>query len=159
MQGHQVRRSASTYLVQEVHPLGLSRYTQCHMATTGGPGELKLHGHTFEVVPPTKTLTYQDQGGMPSSCALSCHAEKVNSFSLGLNPDPDPAMWVWNDQFNKDLATALQAYYGPNGTWWKTPAPTPTARIAAVKSGLTRHHHRTIVRSKNGSKVSAARGI
>jgi hypothetical protein len=131
--------------------IGPSRCTLCHMATTGGPGELKLHGHTFEVVPPTKTLTYQDQGGMPNSCALSCHAEKVNSFSLGLNSDPDPAMWVWNDQFNKDLATALQVYYGPNGTWWKTPAPTPTARIAAVKSGLTRHHHRTIVRSKNGS--------
>jgi hypothetical protein len=132
--------------------MGLSRCTLCHMATTGGPGELKLHGHTFEAVPPTKTLAYQDQGGMPSSCALSCHAEKVNSFSLGLNADPDPANWVWNDQFNKDLATALQAYYGPNGTWWKTPTPAPTTRIAAAtKAPLTRPHHRTIVRSKSAA--------
>ena len=127
--------------------MGLSRCTLCHMAATGGPGELKLHGHTFEVVPPTKTLAYQDQGGMPSSCALSCHAEKVNSFSLGVNPNPDPAAWVWSDQFNKDLATALQAYYGPNGTWWKTPAPAPGARMPAARNASrARPHHRPMVR-------------
>jgi hypothetical protein len=120
--------------------MGLSRCTQCHMATTGGPGELKLHGHTFEVVPPTKTLAYQDAGGMPSSCALSCHGGKVNSFGLGLDPNSD--LTVWSDQFDKDLATALQVYYGPNGKWWKTPAPSSNARVAAaVRTSLTRHHH------------------
>jgi hypothetical protein len=142
--------SHSNHSYEPEQSMGVSRCTQCHMATTGGPGELKLHGHTFEVVPPTKTLTYQDQGGMPNSCALSCHGGKVNSFGLGLDPNPD--LTVWNDQFDKDLATVLQKYYGPNGIWWKTPAPTPTARIAvAVKAGLARQHHRTIVRSKSGA--------
>ena len=132
--------------------MGVSRCTQCHMATTQGPGpELTMHGHTFEPIPPTKTLAYQAQGGMPNSCALSCHAEKVNSFGLGINASPDPAAWAWNDQFNKDLATALQAYFGPNGTWWKTPASAKAPRPAAVKAGLTRPHHRAIVRSGKGA--------
>jgi hypothetical protein len=95
--------------------MGLSRCTTCHMAMTQGPdGALSLHGHTFEAISPQKTLKYQDQDGMPNSCALSCHATKVNSFDLGLDPD----LHVWNAQFDKDLANALVKYYGPNGLWW-----------------------------------------
>lgn len=127
--------------------MGLSRCTNCHMATTQGPGELTLHGHTFEAIPPTKTLAYQDQGGMPNSCALSCHGGKVNSFGLGLDPNPDPT--VWNDPFDKALAAALSAYYGPSGTWWTTPtAPvTPAAshRTVTPSSGArhskSKHRH------------------
>jgi Doubled CXXCH motif (Paired_CXXCH_1) len=114
--------------------MGLSRCTNCHMATTQGPGELTLHGHTFEAIPPTKTLAYQAQGGMPNSCALSCHGGKVNSFGLGLDPNPDPT--VWNDPFDKALATALAVYYGPTGTWWTT--PTPTAPLTLLPSHATR---------------------
>ncbi len=108
--------------------MGLSRCTGCHMATTGGPDELKLHTHTFEAVPPEKTLKYQDQGGMPNACALSCHRSKVNSFDLGLDSDP---VTVWDNAFEKSLATALQAYYGPGGKWWDTAKPAGNARAAA----------------------------
>ncbi len=131
--------------------MGLSRCTQCHMATTGGPGELTLHGQTFEVVPPTKTLAYQDQGGMPNSCALSCHAGKVNSFNLGLNPDADPAAWVWNDQFDKDLATALQPTTGRTEAGGRHRRRRRTHESPRQPRSSHAAHHRTIVRSLNGS--------
>lgn len=96
--------------------MGLSRCTQCHMATTQGPdGALTLRGHTFEAIPPQKTLRYQGDGGMPNSCALSCHATLVNSFGLGLTTD----LYSWNKKFDVDLAANLQKYYGPDGLWWK----------------------------------------
>ena len=125
---------------------GPSRCTLCHMSVTGGPGELKLHTHTFNVVAPEKTLKYQAQGGMPNACALSCHGWQVNSFGLGLDPNPD--LTVWNDKFDKDLATALLAYYGPGGKWWDTtPKATVRAPLAAtapshvVRSTAKRQHH------------------
>jgi hypothetical protein len=102
--------------------MGLGRCTKCHMATTATSGvAYDIHSHTFEAIPPTKTLTFQAQGGMPSACAVSCHATKVNSFGLGLDPD----IAVWNAQFDKDTATALQKYYGPEGLWWQTEAAPP----------------------------------
>ncbi len=126
---------------------GTSRCTLCHMSVTGGPGELKLHTHTFAVVPPEKTLKYQAQGGMPNACALSCHGWQVGSFGLGLDPNPD--VTVWNEKFDTDLATALLKYYGPGGTWWNT-APTATLRpsLAVVPShaggsGTKHRHHRS----------------
>ncbi len=95
--------------------MGLSRCTQCHMAQTQGPDDaLALHGHTFEAISPQKTLKYQDQGGMPNSCAVSCHSTLVNSFGLGLTPD----LHSWDKQYDKDLANALLKYYGPGGLWW-----------------------------------------
>ena len=119
--------------------MGLSRCTQCHMATTQGPdGALALHGHTFEAISPQKTLKYQDQGGMPSSCALSCHGTLVNSFGLGLDPD----LHTWNAQFDKDLANALLAYYGPNGLWWKVDVDKAQGTsVSAVVSPTARAHH------------------
>jgi len=138
--------------------MGLSRCTQCHMSTTGGPDELKLHTHTFEVVPPEKTLKFQDQGGMPNACALSCHRSKANSFDLGLDSDP---VTVWNNTFEKSLATALQAYYGPGGKWWDTSKPAASAkRVSSVtnsnlggssSSSSARVHHRC---TRRGSTLS-----
>ena len=114
---------------------GSSRCTLCHMSVTGGPGELKLHTHTFNVVAPEKTLKYQAQGGMPNACALSCHGWQVDSFGLGLDPNPD--LTVWNDKFDRDLATALMAYYGPGGTWWNT---TPSGSSRADRRSLAPPH-------------------
>jgi len=96
--------------------MGLSRCSQCHQAKLAKSAvNYDIHSHTFEPVPPEKTLHYQDAGGMPNACAASCHATKVNSFGLGL----DPAIATWNEQFDKDLATVLMKYYGPEGLWWQ----------------------------------------
>ncbi len=105
--------------------MGLSRCSKCHMPLTATSAiAYDIHSHTFEVVPPEKTLKYQEQGGMPNACAVSCHATKVNSFGLGL----DPSLSTWNADFDKNLATKLMYYYGPNGVWWQkalTPSQAP----------------------------------
>ncbi len=136
--------------------MGLSRCTQCHMAKTQGPdASLSLHGHTFEAIPPQKTLKYQEQGGMPNSCALSCHATLVNSSLVG-SPSPGitPDISTWDKQYDRDLANALMNYYGPNGVWWQldisTVGPsaaasslTARANAAAASHGRCgRKHHR-----------------
>jgi len=96
--------------------MGLSRCSKCHMATMASSAvAYDIHSHTFEVTPPEKTLKYQDQGGMPNGCAVSCHATKVNSFGLGY----DPSISTWNADFDKKLATELMKYLGPNGLWWQ----------------------------------------
>ncbi|MGC8916400.1 MAG: hypothetical protein ACP5NF_05415 [Thermoanaerobaculum sp.] len=108
--------------------MGLSRCSKCHMPTVATSAvAYDIHSHTFEVIPPEKTLKYQEQGGMPNACAVSCHATKVNSFGLGL----DPSIGTWNADFDKALATKLMVYYGPNGLWWPkalTPSQAPDAR-------------------------------
>jgi hypothetical protein len=53
---------------------------------------------------------------MPSACGVTCHQSKVNVFKLGMDPTPT----VWNSDYDKALATELQKYYGPGGTWWNT---------------------------------------
>ncbi len=53
---------------------------------------------------------------MPNACAVSCHAQKVNSLGLGYDPD----IGVWNAQFDVDLAEGLMYWYGPGGMWWDT---------------------------------------
>lgn len=92
--------------------MGLSRCTLCHMPVTNGHGQLTGHSHTFEPIPPQKTLLYQ----MPNACAQSCHRYLVNIFGLGI--DANPANYVWNEPFDIDLATELMKWYGPDGTWW-----------------------------------------
>jgi hypothetical protein len=108
--------------------MGLSRCSKCHMpkvATTAVAYD--IHSHTFEPIAPEKTIRYQAQGGMPNACAVSCHATKVNSFGLGL----DPALTTWNAQFDVDLANALMHYYGPGGLWWDKTLPAASLPDAA----------------------------
>ena len=127
--------------------MGLSRCTQCHMAKTQGPdASLSLHGHTFEAIPPQKTLVYQDQGGMPSSCALSCHATLVSASLVGsASPGLSSDISTWNKQYDRDLATALMNWYGPNGLWWKldVTAAGSTSAAAASASVSTAHAARS----------------
>ena len=104
--------------------MGNSNCLQCHMAATGG-------GHSWRAIAPELTLKYQAQGGMPNSCAGGavggCHNSKVNLFGLGLKSGT-----TWNTQYDKDLATILQKYYGPGGTWWDTKG-NPMSRATSGK--------------------------
>lgn len=114
------------------------------MAMTQGPGAaLALHGHTFEAISPQKTLKYQDSGGMPNSCALSCHASRVDVFGLGMTSD----LHTWDKPFDQSLANVLQQYFGPDGTWWKvdvgaSSSKATTTQFGSKKTGLkpTVHH-------------------
>lgn len=130
--------------------MGLSRCTECHMAKTQGPdAALALHGHTFEAISPQKTLKYQDQGGMPNSCALSCHASRVDVFNVGTTSD----LHTWNKPFDVTLAQMLETYYGPDGTWWKVDvdaAPTShSMHVTSWRNTSTKAvHHRVPRRSR-----------
>ena len=111
--------------------MGLGRCTECHMAKTAVTAETyDIAGHVFETISPEKTLKYQDKGGMPNSCSVSCHATKVNSFGLGLDTD----LGVWNTTFDVNLATSLQKYFGPGGKWWDTSKPASMTNRAMQKS-------------------------
>ncbi len=97
--------------------MGLSRCSKCHMPKTAKSAiNYDIHSHTFEPIAPEKTLMYQEQGGMPNACAVSCHGQKVNSLGLGYDPD----IGVWDAQFDVDLAEGLMMFYGPGGYWWDT---------------------------------------
>jgi len=99
--------------------MGLSRCSKCHMPSTAKSAiPHDVHAHTFEVIPPEKTLMYQDDGGMPNACAVSCHSLKVNSFGLGI----DPTYGTWNEEFDVLNAEELGLYFGPGGMWWDTDA-------------------------------------
>jgi len=99
--------------------MGLSRCTECHMAkvTTNGVA-YDVNSHTFEAVPPTKTLQYQAQGGMPNSCATRCHRLLAPMFGFPV----DASLTNWAEPADRLLAEWLAVYYGPNGIWWKTPS-------------------------------------
>lgn len=96
---------------------GLSRCTECHMAKMANSGDAyDIASHTFEAVPPEKTLKYQDQGGMPNSCAVRCHRPLAPLFGL----PADPSLTTWNEPSDVALAQWLVKYYGPGGAWWDT---------------------------------------
>jgi hypothetical protein len=98
--------------------MGLSRCTTCHMAA----------GHGFDVIPPTMTLKYANNGkGMINSCAAVCHNNKVDVWgygfkgSAGRNPSTAGTnVSTWTNSFDITLATKLKEYFGDSGTWWKT---------------------------------------
>jgi hypothetical protein len=97
--------------------VGLSRCTSCHMPTVAKSAvNYDIHSHSFEVIAPQKNLLYQAQGGMPDSCAVSCHSEKANVFGLGITND----IGVWNKAFDRQAARKLRQYFGPGGIWWDT---------------------------------------
>jgi len=111
--------------------MGLSRCSKCHMPKTAKSAiNYDIHGHTYEPIAPEKTIMYQQQGGMPNACAVSCHAQKVNSFGFGYDPD----ISVWNAQFDVDLANALMYWYGPGGMWWDTEHEESSAKRAIENS-------------------------
>ena len=84
------------------------------MASSGDPYDMS--SHTFEVVPPEKTLQFQAQGGMPNSCAVRCHRPTAPIFGL----PADASLTNWAEASDKALAEWLAKYYGKDGSWWKT---------------------------------------
>lgn len=97
--------------------MGLARCVDCHMPTIAKSAiNYDIRSHVFEAIPPEKTSMYQDQGGMPNSCAVSCHSLKVNSFGLRLDPDISD----WDQGFDRLTAIELEKYFGPGGIWWDT---------------------------------------
>jgi len=102
--------------------MGLSRCTGCHMpAIAAAEHESPLHTHQVKVVPPEKTLHYQDKAGMPNACAASCHGDKVNLWGYGMKANPV----IWNQPTDVKTATKLLEYYGPEGKWWRTGVKQP----------------------------------
>ena len=102
--------------------MGLSRCTACHMpAVAAAEHESPLHTHQVRVVPPEKTLHYQDKGGMPNACAASCHGDKVNLWGYGMDAKPV----IWSEPGDVKTATKLMEYYGPEGRWWRRFIKTP----------------------------------
>lgn len=99
--------------------MGLSRCSKCHMPKVAKSAvSFDIHSHTFEPIPPEKTLMYQEQGGMPNACAVSCHSQKVNLWGFGISSD----ISVWNSAFEQANAEELMEYFGPGGLWWDTTA-------------------------------------
>lgn len=97
--------------------MGLSRCTECHMAKTASSGApYDMSGHSFHVVPPSKTIQTFRQGGMPNSCAVRCHRPLAPMFGL----PADASLATWNEGADYSLADLLQVFYGPDGRWWKT---------------------------------------
>ncbi len=97
--------------------MGLSRCSSCHMPKIAQSAvEYDIHSHSFEAIPPEKNLAYQNQGGMPDSCSVSCHNIRVNIFDLGIDND----LGEWTSRFDRRAARQLLRWFGPDGLWWDT---------------------------------------
>jgi hypothetical protein len=97
--------------------MGLGRCSKCHMPKVAKSAiNYDIHSHTFEAIPPEKTLMYQEEGGMPSSCSVSCHRNIADIFPNGV----DGSISDWTEDSDVSLAEWLVTYYGPGGKWWDT---------------------------------------
>ncbi len=99
---------------------GASRCVKCHMPKVAKSAvSYDIHSHTFEAIPPEKTINTQAEGGMPNACAVSCHrnpaAGNVPDFGI-----VDGTLTDWTEASDISLADTLMYYYGPNGVWWST---------------------------------------
>ncbi|MCG3191133.1 MAG: hypothetical protein DIJKHBIC_00358 [Thermoanaerobaculia bacterium] len=98
--------------------LGQSNCISCHMPRTAKRDySYDETSHTMEAIAPEKTLTYQAKGGMPSSCAASCHGGRPLNFETAFTNDD---FSKWNELSDYDTATLLKKYFGPGGIWWDT---------------------------------------
>ncbi len=96
---------------------GLSRCTKCHNPKTIKSAiQYDIHSHTFEVIPPYKTVDYQ----MPNACSVSCHRSIENSDTPIFLTGADGSLSDWSEASDVALAEALMGYYGPGGLWWNT---------------------------------------
>ena len=99
---------------------GASRCTRCHMPKVAKSAiEYDIHSHTFEAIPPEKTINTQAEGGMPNACAVSCHRNPTlpNIPDFGI---VDGTKGDWTETSDIALADTLMYYYGPDGIWWST---------------------------------------
>lgn len=92
-----------------------SRCITCHMPKIAKSAiNYDIHSHTFEAIPPEKTINYQ----MPNSCAVSCH-NKTGYPNFGVDIANDNFS-DWSEPTDIALSDSLMHYYGPNGVWWNT---------------------------------------
>ncbi len=110
---------ANVVSAQSRHPygperlVGLSRCTECHMPLTAKSAiNYDIHSHTFEVVPPSRTLEFQAEGGMPNSCAVRCHRNIVNILPNEI--DANIGNWTEDTDvsLSRWLADAFDAWFG-----------------------------------------------
>jgi len=99
---------------------GSSRCTKCHQPKVAKSAvAYDIHSHTFEPIPPEKTINTQGEGGMPNACAVSCHrnpsSPNIEDFDI-----TDGSLTNWAEASDVALADTLMYYYGPNGIWWST---------------------------------------
>lgn len=100
--------------------VGNSNCISCHMPLTAKRDySYDEISHTMEVVPPEKTLAYQAKGGMPSSCAASCHGGRPLNFNTAFTNDD---FAKWNEGSDVKTAKILKDHFGPGGLWWDTTA-------------------------------------
>lgn len=100
--------------------LGQSNCIGCHMPPTAKRDyAYDETSHTMEAIAPEKTLSYQAKGGMPSSCAASCHGGRPLNFGTAFTNDD---FSKWSELSDQDSAKILKTYFGPGGKWWDTAA-------------------------------------
>ena len=98
---------------------GASRCSKCHNPKVAKSAiEYDIHSHTFWVMSPEQTLTYQPEGGVPNSCAVSCHRKDTfPNFGLDLSAD---VLKDWTESTDVALADTLKRFFGTSGYWWDT---------------------------------------
>ena len=113
---------------------GVSRCTSCHMAEVAKSAiNYDISGHTWEAVGPEKTLNFQSSGGMPNSCAVSCHrAGDAGAPTYGI---VDGSISNWTEASDVELANILLPFQGPGGYWWDSnTSGNNTGTLAAVRT-------------------------
>lgn len=97
--------------------VGRSLCTECHMAKVATNAiDYDTASHTFRVIPPDQTLSTQQSGGMPNSCAVRCHRQWAPIFGLPI----DTNVSDWTEESDIRVAEWLRPYFGPAGSWWRT---------------------------------------
>jgi len=103
-------------------PLALSRCTKCHNPKVAKSAiSYDIHSHSFWVLAPEQTNFYKNDGGVPNSCAVSCHVKDgFPHFGIDLTGDNFTS---WNESTDLAMADTLMHYFGPGGVWWDTGSP------------------------------------
>lgn len=109
--------------------IGTSRCSKCHnpkVAKSAIPYD--IHAHSFWVISPEQTLYYQSEGGVPNSCAVSCHMKDgFPTFGIDFSQD---ILTNWTEATDIALADTLEKYLGPGGIWWNTGFPLEVEEIS-----------------------------
>lgn len=90
---------------------GASNCVECHMPwTIKSAVQYDIRSHTFEAIPPTKTLAYE----MPNTCAASCH--RLNAVGEGAE---DVTLKDWSEESDKTIAEWGDLFMGmwENAEW------------------------------------------
>ncbi|MFQ6092857.1 MAG: T9SS type A sorting domain-containing protein [bacterium] len=94
---------------------GASRCSKCHMPKVAKSAtSYDIHSHTFEAISPQETIDYQAAGGMPNSCAVSCHRNPsyANVPDFGIT---DAELTDWTEDTDMQLAQLLA---DSAAIWW-----------------------------------------